>query len=79
MNGRKHFQPGPRCGNCGLFRSTERDRAGTIIKEAHCGPGHDPRTCGDAFRSKAKRHKTKRRQKKRWQLESNRARTAQSF
>ena len=78
MNGRKHFQPGPRCGNCWLFRSTERDGSDLITEEAHCGSSLNPRTCGDAFRSKAKRNKSKKRKVKRWQLEANRARDAQS-
>lgn len=79
MNGHRHFQLGPRCGNCGLFRPTERDKAGALKEEAHCASHLDPRTCGEAFRSKAKNVKSKRRKTKRWKLESNRARDAQSF
>lgn len=78
MNGRKHFQPGPRCGNCLVFRHTDRDKTDVLIEEAHCARDLDPRTCGDAFKSKAKKNKTKKRKVKRWQLEANRARDAQS-
>ena len=73
MNGRRHFQPGPRCGNCLIFRRTERDKAGELIEEAHCASDLDPRTCGDAYKSKSKRHKTKVRKKKRWQAETKTA------
>jgi len=33
----KMFQPCPLCGNCGMYRRTERDGNGDILKPTRCG------------------------------------------
>lgn len=69
MNGRIHFQPNGRCGNCLFFRHTDRDRAGQIKEEAHCSKNLDPKECGDEFKSRSKRTK-KIKRKRRWHQEA---------
>jgi len=70
MNGRKHFQPSGKCGNCQFFRHTDRDKAKQIIKEAHCSKDLDPKECGeDEFKSRSKRTK-KIKRKRRWHQEA---------
>jgi hypothetical protein len=67
MNRGRSFQPNGRCGNCQSFRHTERDKAGQIIEEAHCGKDLDPKECGDEFKSRSKRIKKKKKQRKWYQ------------
>lgn len=69
MNGRKHFQPNGRCGNCLFFRHTDRDKAGQIMEGAHCSKNLDPKECGDEFKSRSKKIK-KIRKKRRWHQEA---------
>ena len=37
----KQFQPCPKCGNCGLFRKSEKEH-GAVIKPSRCGSGFTP-------------------------------------
>lgn len=64
----KHFQPNGKCGNCQSFRHSKKDKNEVVLEPAYCAKDENPKTCQE-FASGSKRHKTKQRKKKAWQLE----------
>lgn len=72
----KHFQPGPKCGNCQNFRHSvghvdSHNDVFVVTKFAECGKEVNPKSCGEEFQPRNKKGKRMKNRMKKWERQFN--------